>query len=50
MGGYVMEWNGGQTAWLSIRGSGHMVPLNKPAQALTMINAFVFNTGYPKLN
>ena len=50
MGGYVMEWNNGQAAWLSIRGSGHMVPLNKPAQALTMINAFVFNTGYPTLN
>ena len=25
-----MEWNHGQTAWLSIRGAGHMVPLNKP--------------------
>jgi carboxypeptidase C (cathepsin A) len=49
MGGYAMEWNNGQAAWLSVRGSGHMVPLNKPAQALTMINAFVFNTGYPKL-
>lgn len=50
MGGYVMEWAHGQTAWLSIRGAGHMVPLDKPAQALTMINAFVFNTGYPTLN
>ena len=50
MGGYAMEWDGGKTSHITIRGSGHMVPLNKPDQALTMINAFVFNTGYPKYN
>eukprot|EP01059_Diplonema_ambulator_P026376 TRINITY_DN43659_c0_g1_i1.p1 TRINITY_DN43659_c0_g1~~TRINITY_DN43659_c0_g1_i1.p1 ORF type:complete len:512 (+),score=130.49 TRINITY_DN43659_c0_g1_i1:35-1537(+) len=50
MGGYVMEWNNGQVAHLTIRGSGHMVPLNKPPPALAMINSFVFNQDYPKYN
>eukprot|EP00754_Rhynchopus_humris_P027826 Rhum_TRINITY_DN15112_c3_g1::Rhum_TRINITY_DN15112_c3_g1_i1::g.139907::m.139907 len=47
MAGYAMEWDNGRIAHLTIRGSGHMVPLNKPAQAATMINSFVFDKEYP---
>ena len=50
MGGYAMEWNNRQMSHLTIRGSGHMVPLNKPAQAYTMIDSFVFNNEYPRYN
>ena len=48
MGGYAMEWGSGQAAFLTIRGSGHMVPLNKPDQAFTLINSFVFGEDYPR--
>ena len=47
MGGYVMEWGHRQASFLTIRGSGHMVPLNKPVQAAAFINAFVFNEEFP---
>ena len=50
MAGYAMEWEGGKIAHLTIRGSGHMVPLNKPIPSFTMINAFVANSEYPKYN
>ncbi|KAJ9453987.1 putative serine carboxypeptidase K10B2.2 [Diplonema papillatum] len=47
MAGYAMEWNNNQVAHLTIRGSGHMVPLNKPKPALTMITNFITNVDYP---
>ena len=47
MGGYVMEWGHRQTSFLTIRGAGHLVPLNKPQQAAAFINAFVFNEEFP---
>ena len=51
--GYAMEWHfpSGKgvapISFISIRGSGHMVPLNKPKPASVMINSFVYNKDYP---
>eukprot|EP01063_Lacrimia_lanifica_P029273 TRINITY_DN4427_c0_g1_i1.p1 TRINITY_DN4427_c0_g1~~TRINITY_DN4427_c0_g1_i1.p1 ORF type:complete len:520 (+),score=157.33 TRINITY_DN4427_c0_g1_i1:57-1616(+) len=46
VGGYVMEW-GANVSHVTVRGSGHMVPLNKPAAAYKMIMSFVLGDDYP---
>lgn len=44
--GYVMAWT--QAArFVSIRGSGHLVPLNRPEAARVMLNAFTSNQDMP---
>jgi len=40
LGGHAIEWDGGRFKFASIRGAGHMTPLNRPAAAFTLINAF----------
>jgi len=47
MGGYVQEFDG-QFAYLTIRGSGHMVPEFKGAAALEFITRFVKGEDYQK--
>ncbi|GAB6023871.1 hypothetical protein CHUAL_008609 [Chamberlinius hualienensis] len=42
--GFVKNYDG--ISFLTILGSGHMVPTDKPGPALQMINDFVFNTPY----
>lgn len=38
--GYWMEWEKGRIKFVSVRGSGHLLPLNRPYAAETMIIAF----------
>jgi len=37
--GRFVEYHG--LSMVTVRGAGHLVPLNKPAEALTLINAFL---------
>lgn len=37
--GFWMEWAHGRVKFVSVRGSGHMLPLNRPRAAYTMINS-----------
>jgi len=46
MGGYVTQFEGDFT-FLTIRGSGHMVPEYKPEATLTFLKAFLKNTPLP---
>jgi serine carboxypeptidase-like clade 2 len=46
MGGYVIEWERG-VRFVSVRGSGHLVPLNRPDVSEVMINAFTRNASLP---
>jgi len=48
MGGYTIEWNDGLARFVSIRGAGHLVPLNKPVAALIMLECFLQDTKLPK--
>jgi len=50
MGGYVTEFADGIFNFLTIRGSGHMVPEFKPAAAQTFMSAFINNSAYPPYN
>lgn len=47
MGGYVVSWPG-NLHYLTIRGSGHMVPEYKPAATLAFIEAFVKGGEFPR--
>jgi len=47
MGGYVVEWEGGVARFVSLRGSGHLAPLNRPEVTSVMINSFTSNTTLP---
>ena len=54
MAGYVIEWGTGTTEnrtaqFVSIRGSGHLVPLNRPYVSEIMINAFTRGASLPFL-
>eukprot|EP00931_Biecheleriopsis_adriatica_P063757 TRINITY_DN38675_c0_g1_i1.p1 TRINITY_DN38675_c0_g1~~TRINITY_DN38675_c0_g1_i1.p1 ORF type:complete len:368 (+),score=83.25 TRINITY_DN38675_c0_g1_i1:99-1106(+) len=39
LGGYAYEWDGGRVRFASLRGAGHMSPLNRPHAAYTLIDA-----------
>lgn len=41
VGGYVTQWQGGLLSYVTIRGSGHMVPEYKPVSAMVMAETFV---------
>ena len=45
LGGYVIEWEDGQAMFVSIRGSGHLAPLNRPRAALKLISTFTAGKG-----
>ena len=47
MGGYVVSYPG-DFHYLTIRGSGHMVPEYKPAASLAFLRAFVQNKPFPE--
>ncbi|KAF3334533.1 serine carboxypeptidase-like 33 [Carex littledalei] len=46
VGGRVVEYEKGLTL-VTIRGAGHLVPLNKPQEALLLINSFLLNKTLP---
>lgn len=48
MGGYVVEWNERNAQFVSIRGAGHLSPLNRPLAAQTMMNQFTSGQPMPK--
>jgi hypothetical protein len=47
MGGYTIEWNGGDIRFVSIRGSGHLAPLNRPHVTQKMMAEFVSGKSLP---
>lgn len=47
MGGFVIQWKEGQAQFVSIRGSGHLAPLNRPNVVSTLLNTFVNNGTLP---
>ena len=50
MGGYVIEWKNRKAQFVSVRGSGHLVPLNRPHVSEVMMNAFTQGRPLPALN
>jgi len=50
MGGYVIEWATRKAQFVSVRGSGHLVPLNRPHVSEVMINAFTQGHKLPEIN
>eukprot|EP00854_Cymbomonas_tetramitiformis_P004423 gene4423-5432_t len=48
LGGYSMEWNGGSAAFASIRGAGHLAPLNRPHAAFKLVDGFTHENSLPK--
>lgn len=50
LGGYVIEWDDRKAQFVSVRGSGHLVPLNRLKMSSVMINAFTQGHKLPKLN
>jgi len=49
MAGYVIEWENRTAQFVSIRGSGHLVPLNRPYVSEIMMNAFTRGLALPNL-
>ena len=49
MGGYVTRYVGGFD-FLTIRGSGHMVPQFKPREAFALFSFFLNREAYPRYN
>ena len=41
MGGYSMVWLDGQVRFASIRGAGHLVPINRPITSAVLMEAFL---------
>ena len=48
VGGWTQQYAG--LTFVTVRGAGHEVPLHKPKQALTLINAFLQGTSMPSLD
>jgi len=49
LGGYTIQWDDGRFQFSSLRGAGHMSPLDRPAAAYTLINAFTHEKNNAKL-
>ena len=45
--GYRIEWLDGNATFASIRGSGHLAPLNRPAASLALFSSFVQGASLP---
>ncbi|KAK6913650.1 Peptidase S10, serine carboxypeptidase [Dillenia turbinata] len=45
VGGRVVEYEG--LTFVTVRGAGHLVPLNKPSQALQLIHSFLYSQNLP---
>jgi len=39
VGGRIVEYEG--LTYVTVRGAGHLVPLNKPSEALSLIHSFL---------
>eukprot|EP00933_Yihiella_yeosuensis_P045711 TRINITY_DN41118_c0_g1_i1.p1 TRINITY_DN41118_c0_g1~~TRINITY_DN41118_c0_g1_i1.p1 ORF type:complete len:572 (+),score=121.82 TRINITY_DN41118_c0_g1_i1:46-1761(+) len=50
LGGYAYEWDGGRVRFASVRGAGHMGPLNRPHAAFTLVNALTNEDSLPPIN
>jgi serine carboxypeptidase-like clade I len=50
MGGYVVEWAHRNAQFVSVRGSGHLVPLNRPHVSQVMIEKFTSGQPLPAVN
>jgi serine carboxypeptidase-like clade 1 len=49
MGGYVTRY-GGDFDYLTVRGAGHLVPLNKAAASFAFFKSWISNEEYPRYN
>jgi len=45
VGGRIVEYEG--LTYVTVRGAGHLVPLNKPTEALSLIHSFVTGDHLP---
>lgn len=45
VGGRVVKYEG--LTFVTVRGAGHLVPLNKPAESLSLINSFLSGQDLP---
>ena len=50
MGGYVTRYEHERFDFLTIRGSGHMVPQFKPAQAFEFLSTWLKNEDWKRYN
>ena len=48
--GYTIDWNNGLARFVSIRGSGHLAPLNRPRVTQKMMFDFISNNDLPRYN
>ncbi|XP_010270860.1 PREDICTED: serine carboxypeptidase-like 33 [Nelumbo nucifera] len=46
VGGRIVKYEGGLT-FVTVRGAGHLVPLNKPSESLALINSFLSGQDLP---
>ncbi|KAA8531186.1 hypothetical protein F0562_005900 [Nyssa sinensis] len=46
VGGRIVEYEG--LTFVTVRGAGHLVPLNKPSEALSLIHSFLSGEDLPK--
>ncbi len=47
-GGHVTEYDHGAFSFVTVKGSGHMVPEFRPVAALVMLSCFLNGTDFPK--
>jgi serine carboxypeptidase-like clade 2 len=45
VGGRIVEYEG--LTYVTVRGAGHLVPLNKPTEALSLIHSFLTGDHLP---
>ena len=50
MAGYTIGWQEGQAQFVSLRGSGHLSPLNRPRATYEMMYAFTRGEKFPSYN